>query len=379
MPHHSEPNALRIRQLEAGEERALAQVMRRSFGGLAAGLFSVGKTAFVAEMDGRMVGGVTLGAFGIGPGRRGGVVKWVFTLPEARGHGVASSLLDRAMAWFAEQGVTDVFACIEGHNAGSSNRFAERGFEPLGFGEQVRRYGARLARVWWHANHVLDVGHVLWAKRTELAPAPAEQDPPRAQPRHRSNGVAAFAATLAVHALFGAVMLARLGRDLDLTSVVQVALAVALVIGVRTAAMALAGRALGLRLRYRAWETGMTLTAGIATLFGGLFLAPGGLYPRATTWSARELGPRLALVSVAGVVAVLVLGWAASLLAQSGTGPALTASVAFYARLLLLFDVLLPFFPMTAFAGRRVLDASRPTWIALAVGTVALWVVSFVG
>lgn len=46
---------------------------------------------------------------------------------------------------------------------------------------------------------------------------------------------------------------------------------------------------------------------------------------------------------------------------------------------MLLFDVLLPFFPMTAFAGRRVWEASRGAWVVLAVGTVALWMVSLAG
>ena len=391
MAHDPTAHDVHVRPLADGEGRALAAVMRRSFGGLAAMLFSTGKTAFVAELGGRMVGGVTLGAFDIDAGRRGGVVKWVFTLPEARGLGVASLLLDRAMVWFEEQGVTDAFACIEGLNAGSSNRFAARGFEPLGFGEQVRRYGARLARVWWHANHVADVGHVLWARRTDVAPAPAEAATLRAAPQSApesaaesapesaSSGLVAFAGTLLVHALFGAVMLARLGRDLDLASLAQVAFAIGAVISVRTAALALTGRALGLHLRYRAWETGMTLTGAIALLFGGLFIAPGGFYPKARTWSPRELGPRLALVSIAGVVAVLALGWAAQLLTGWSAVAAAAAPVLFYARLMLLFDVLLPFFPMTAFAGRRVWEASRGAWVVLAVGTVALWMVSLAG
>jgi len=387
MAHDPTAHDVHVRPLADGEGRALAAVMRRSFGGLAAMLFSTGKTAFVAELGGRMVGGVTLGAFDIDAGRRGGVVKWVFTLPEARGLGVASLLLDRAMVWFEEQGVTDAFACIEGLNAGSSNRFAARGFEPLGFGEQVRRYGARLARVWWHANHVADVGHVLWARRTDVAPAPAEaatlraapQSAPESAPESASSGLVAFAGTLLVHALFGAVMLARLGRDLDLASLAQVAFAIGAVISVRTAALALTGRALGLHLRYRAWETGMTLTGAIALLFGGLFIAPGGFYPKARTWSPRELGPRLALVSIAGVVAVLALGWAAQLLTGWSAVAAAAAPVLFYARLMLLFDVLLPFFPMTAFAGRRVWEASRGAWVVLAVGTVALWMVSLAG
>ncbi len=379
MAHDPTTHGLRVRPLADGEERSLARVMRRSFGGLAALLFTTGKAAFVAEADDRIVGGVTLGAFEIGDGRRGGVVKWVFTLPEARGQGVAALMLDEAMAWFDAQGVTDAFTCIEGLNPGSSNRFAERGFAPLGFTEQVRRYGARLPRVWWHVNHVVDVGHLLWVKRADVGADGAPDSAAPAAPEAPARGYGAFAATLAVHAFFGAVMLARRGQSVDLAAVAQVALAVAVVIGVRTAAMALAGRALRLRLRYRAWETGMTLTGAIALLFGGLFIAPGGLYPRARTWSLRELGPRLAVVSGAGVAAVLVLGWAAQLLSGWSAVAGAAAPVLFYARLLLLFDVLLPFFPMTAFAGRRVWEASRVAWAVAALGTVALWVVSLIG
>jgi len=44
-----------------------------------------------------------------------------------------------------------------------------------------------------------------------------------------------------------------------------------------------------------------------------------------------------------------------------------------------LADALLPSFPMIAFAGLRVLEALHPTWIALALGTVAVWVASVVG
>ena len=381
MPEPATTNDLEIRPLAPGEASALAAIMRRSFGGIAGMMFSAGQAAYVAELGGRMVGGVTLAAFRIDARRRGGVVKWVFTLPEARGRGVASALIDRALVWFREQGVSDAFACIEGHNAGSGNRFAGRGFEPLGFVEQVRRYGAALMRVWWHASHVADVGHFMWARRLDgdvpdVKPAQELGDDPAA-----AWGLGGFSATLALHAVFGVSMLARLGHDVDLLAAAQVALAVVLVVGVRTAAMALTGRALGLRLRYRPWETGMTLTGAISLLFGGTFVAPGGLYPRARTWSLRALGPRLAGVAAAGAVAVLALGWVAHLVvastdAASTTSAAVAAPVLFFARFLLIFDVLLPVFPFTAFAARRVLEASRPAWVLLALGTIGLWVAS---
>ncbi len=358
-----------IRPLAPGEARALASVMRRSFGGLAVMVFSPGKVAFVAERGGRIVGGVTLGAFRIDAERRGGVVKWLFTLPEARGHGVASALVDRALAWFDEQGVTDAFACVEGLNAGSSNRFARRGFAPLGFVEQLRRYGWRLPRVWWHVNHVVDVGHVLWARTRDEAPAEVRDEA-------RAWGVGGLAATVGLHVAVGVVMLARLGETSDATGVAQVAAAVVAVVGVRTAAMAVVGRAQGLHLRYLPWETGLLLAGAIAVVFGGPFVAPGGVVPRSPTWSPQALAPALARMAFAGPATVLTLGWLAWWAVAAGAAPVLAMPVLIYARIMLLADVLLPFFPMTAFAGRRVLEASPVGWGALAAGTVALWLVA---
>ena len=358
-----------VRPLAPGEARELATVMRRSFGGLAGMLFSPGKATFVAELGGRIVGGVTLGVFRIDAVRRGGVVKWLFTLPEARGHGAATALVDRALAWFDQQGVTDAIACVEALNAGSSNRFARRGFAPSGFVEQVRRYGWRLPRVWWHANHVVDVGHVLWARTQDEAPTEAPDEA-------TAWGAGGLAATAGLHVAFGVVMLARLGETIDATAVVQVAAAVVAIVGVRTAAMAVVGRAQGLRLRYLPWETGLLLAGAIALVFGGPFLAPGAVVPRSRTWSPRALAPALARMAVAAPAAVLALGWLAWWAVAAGVATGLAEPVLLYARIMLLADVLLPFFPMTAFAGRRVLEASAVGWGGLAAGTVALWLVA---
>jgi GNAT superfamily N-acetyltransferase len=329
----------------------------------------LGKGNFVATLDGRIVGAVVASAFRIDARRRGGVVKWVFTLPEARGHGVASALVDRALAWFEEQGVTDAFAIIEGHNAGSSNRFARHGFELLGFDAQVRRYGIGLARVWWHASHVADVGHFLWARSggaAASAPAPGP-------------GLGAFAIGLVLHALVVLLMLARLGDLGDAAAIGRVLFGLAAVLVVRTAAQALAGRAAGLELRYRPWETGLLLAAGIAAAFGGPMVAPGGLYPRARTWSPRALAPALARVAFAGAGAVLVLGWAAWFATGVPALAGIAGPVLAYACVLLLLDVLLPFFPMTAYAGRRMLEASRWGWAAMAAATAGLWGVWMAG
>lgn len=72
----------------------------------------------------------------------------------------------------------------------------------------------------------------------------------------------------------------------------QVALAIAVVLGVRSLAMKVVGRLVGLETRYRMWETGLTLSVIVAVL-GGLFLPPGSHYPKTVRWSYRSELPRL--------------------------------------------------------------------------------------
>ncbi|TVR06345.1 MAG: GNAT family N-acetyltransferase, partial [Spirochaetaceae bacterium] len=129
---------------ESAETRAVA---RRCFGSFAMIFFNLGVETLVCEEDGRILGGAALGRFSAGE-RECGVVKWIFTAPDAQGRGVANRLLAAAMRWFAEEACTDVFACIEGYNTASSNRFFDAGFRPMGFRDQIARFGSNLPRVW---------------------------------------------------------------------------------------------------------------------------------------------------------------------------------------------------------------------------------------
>lgn len=135
-------------QARDDEKGQLRHVMRRAFGWLPSLFFDVGKASFDYELDGEIVGSITLSSFAIDRRRVGGAVKWLFVLPQARGQGAVSTLVDRALAWFAEEGCSDLFSCVEGHNTNSSNRFAWAGFRILSFCEQAKSYGLRLPLVW---------------------------------------------------------------------------------------------------------------------------------------------------------------------------------------------------------------------------------------
>jgi ribosomal protein S18 acetylase RimI-like enzyme len=85
-------------------------------------------TVFVAEDDGRIVGSLTLVAFEIPTGRRAWIED-VVTDSLARGHGVASALVDAALAHAAELGVRTVDLTSRPDREDANRLYVKLGFE----------------------------------------------------------------------------------------------------------------------------------------------------------------------------------------------------------------------------------------------------------
>lgn len=361
-----------IRPMQPHERRTVKQLARRAFGLLQGSFVKPTDYTFVYELSGQIAGVVVLETFSYKRNRLGGVVKWLFTDPKARGRGAAAALVGVGIARLQELGCHELFTTVEGFNTASSNRFADLGFLPLSAKQQISRYGLSLLKIGPNTFHTIDIGHFLWAR-------------PAATPADRATlpggGAAAWWANVVITAALVALQRLRLGAASELHPHLlwQLPAAIALVFGVRSLAMKLAAQRLGLELHYRIWETGLTLSALIAVLFGGLFLSPGSYYPKSVRWSYRTELPRLATVAFSGACAVLGLAWL--LLAYQAAGlagtPALISDVLALAVLpvqaLLLFEVLLPFFPFGSYNGRRVWDHRRVLWALLAAGAVGLY------
>jgi GNAT superfamily N-acetyltransferase len=378
-----------VREMQAGEERAVASVMRRSFNWFARLFFDFGDKAFVCEVDGEIVGGITLSVFSVGRGRRGGLIKWVFTGPEARGRGVATELIDHALAWFETEGCSDVFACIEGHNTGSSNRFARRGFVALSFFQQLRRYRWNLPKVWLKTVHLFDVGHFLWLRSGE----PVDGQVRAARVAGAAGSTLSFFGTILVQTLafYGATLRwSGAGPAHAGPVLLQTFLAVAAIFSIRVVSMAFAARAMGREVVYRPWESGLFLSVVLGIFGTGPFPVPGTLYPATVNgadgrhlWSYRDELPWMGPMAYAGGISMVITGW----LLQVASGGAVELSPMLggavdmglvFVRILLIFEVLLPVFPFACYNGRRVLEWRRASWGVMALGTVLLWGVQLV-
>ncbi|TVQ35880.1 MAG: GNAT family N-acetyltransferase [Spirochaetaceae bacterium] len=371
-----------VRPMTPADRSETRSVARRCFGYFTILFFDFGAQTLVCEEDGRIIGGIALGVFAATPrsqraGResegRAGVIKWLFTLPEAQGRGVANALLQRALNWFNNQGCAELVTCVEGHNTASSNRFYDAGFRPLGFCAQLARYGAVLPRVWLGAFHLFDVGHFLWVRGQPAETRAAER-------RGVGGGVAAWCTAVFLNAAILAVMRLRLGHPgaFSLGHASQLLSGVAVVLAVRTSAMLLAARAVGLQVRYRSWETGIVLSAGIAALFGGIFPVPGSVYPRGLRWRYRDLLPQLGPIGAVGAGETLSLAWilwaVLHFFEPGGWLGGALGSAAMFARALLVFDLLVPVFPFACFNGRRVLDWKPAVWGILVAAFAGLLV-----
>lgn len=360
-----------IRPMEPDERKQTMRCARRSFGDLHVLFISLSGQVFIAERDGEILGGIVLTRFTLGD-ESCGMVKWLFTDPDAQGQGVAGALVARGMEWFAEHQCTTVFTCIEGFNTASQNRFRNEGFSPVSFQWQLRHFGFNLARVWWHASHGLDIGHMLWMWRSQDRPTSSKSVEPA------RSAVSLWIGMVILNTLLFTFMLVRNQgvQAISATEVLYLFLAVTVVFGLRTLSMRVTATVVDIPVVFQNWESGFSLSALISIGFGGIVPVPGSWYPRSEYWRYQSLIPKLGPVAAAGTGDVLILGWVLFYLTGL-VDPAtplhqLLSIAGSITRVLLVYDVLLPFFPMGCFNGKRIFDWQPLIWGVMAVATVGL-------
>jgi len=357
---------IHIRPMLGEEKQEVGAIMRHSFELTQQLFFSWSKDVLVAEKDGKLLGAVILKMFSLPGGRKGGLIAWVFTSPEARGTGAGQRLTEAGLEFLEKQGCDEFMACVEGYNSSSSKLFATRGFSILSPGEQFRRYGLGTLSMWFHTFHYIDVGHFLWVR-----PAARQPDNPRLQ--WWGNWLAnilIFLLALWRRNSFG---------QISLLSVVELPLLLLAFLGARSLSMKWMAYSQKMEIRYRAWESGFPLSMLIALAFGGPYPVLGSFYLISDRWRYRELLPKLGPVALSGVLPGLALTWGAWALSQfEGLAPDVShwiSSAMNMGLILLLFDIVLIFFPFVSFNGRRIWDWNKLVWGICILATMMLFFV----
>lgn len=350
-----------IRKMEEEDKDQVITAMRRSFSVIARWFFSFSPNVLVGERNGEILGAVVLKTFKISANTRGGLIAWIFTVPEARGLGLGQALTEAGIEFFENAGCQEIFAAVEGYNSSSRKLFASRGFGIISPGQQFSRYGLKTLRLWLQTFHLVDVGHFLWRK-----PAPVKKDNPTLQ----------LGGTIIATSLIWLLVLWRTSGKLNPLSSIAFSLATIVLFGIRYLGMWLTGKQQGLQVRYRAWESGFPISIVVALFLGGSYLVPGGLYPLGNDWRYRDFFPQLFLMSLSGIFSVLMMTILTAISLNYNLIPR-ELTIWFNAILkvgltLLFFDTCLPFFPFSCFNGRRVWEWNKLVWLILSIVVVSL-------
>ena len=352
-----------VRPMQPEEKPEVHAVMRQAFPLIQQLFFSWSPHVLVAEQEGELLGAIVLKLYDLPEDRKGGLVSWVFTAPQARGLKLGQRLTEAGFEFFEQEGCDEILACVEGFNTSSSKIFATRGFEMLSFVEQLRRYGIGIVSLWWQIFHFVDIGHFIWAR-----PVPGRE----------SSQWGMWLGSLLANALVASLALWR-GNGFRTTGISPIALSLILLIvfALRTLGMRLAAYTQGMKVQFRSWESGFPLSIFIAAAAGSFFPMPGGLYPISYRWSYGKDQAAHAKIALAGVLPTLLLAWAAWALLRFGGLPPVAAAPIRLAQHILkplaLFDIALPFFPFASFNGRRIWDWNKLLWGILAVAAVAVF------
>jgi hypothetical protein len=105
----------------------------------------------------------------------------------------------------------------------------------------------------------------------------------------------------------------------------------------------------------------------------------GNFYPTSDHWRYRDLLPKLGPSALSGVLPALALIWGAWALSQfGGLSPAASqwiSSAMTMSQIMLLFDIVLIFFPFVSFNGRRIWDWNKLVWGFCVITTLILFFV----
>ncbi|MCG8501878.1 MAG: GNAT family N-acetyltransferase [Firmicutes bacterium] len=350
---------INIRPMKEDEKDKVSAAMHRSFSLIERWSFYFTPDVLIGERDGEVLGAIVLKTFEISQNSKGGLIAWVFTVPEARGLGLGQTLSEAGIDFLEKQGCKEIFAAVEGHNTSSAKLFASRGFGILSPGQQFHRYGVKVLKLWLKTSHLIDVGHFLWMK-----PAPEQKAKPSLQ----------LWGTMLLTCLVWPLLLWRMAGGINPMRWLGLSIAAIILFGIRYAAMILTARRQGLQVRYRAWESGFPLSIAVAVVLGGTYLIPGNVYPSGHDWRYKDLLLKLSRMALYAILSVLII----TILAGASVHfklihPALTVffrSIFHVGTALLLVDTCLVF--LKCYNGRRIWDWSKSVWLILTIIIISL-------
>ncbi|TVP94907.1 MAG: GNAT family N-acetyltransferase [Acholeplasmatales bacterium] len=366
-----------IEVLNENQRQTLLPILRKSFGLFGYFMaFDVGDYTLVYKEEETILGGIVCGTINLQEGRKLGMIKYLFTHPDAQGRGIAGRLFAAAMDHFENAGYAEVAGCVEGHNTASSNLFAQHGFALRSTADQYHRYQKALPKVWFKGNHLVDIGYFWWSKALQDT-MPATPDDRHAKP------LGAWWVQVLFHAVLIVLLMLRQGWRLHVHIIWLAPVIAALLFALKFGPMLLAARRLKFKVVYRYWESGMILATAITLFFSGVFVTFGGLYPNKAVWREDHEKQTLFKMTLPSVLVLLTASAVAVFLfpLYRPNNPRLIELMGLFRFIIpyaIFFDLLLGIAPANAMGGGRIRRVNPVLWAVLLAISAVLMVVQFI-
>ena len=150
---------LLVRKMEAHEAAQTKKVAVKAFGPFEGFFVQKPADAFVAIIDGKIVGGLMYKFIESG-GKKYGYVSFLFTDPDFKGQGVGKALMDKGIALLWEEGADALITFVRDDNVASWALFEKHGFKKASLSKFSRTVGFMgLIKPYVLSNCAISIGH----------------------------------------------------------------------------------------------------------------------------------------------------------------------------------------------------------------------------
>lgn len=153
-----------IREMVNDERRLVWKIGKSSFGLVEGMAFKKPQNAFLAIVDGNIVG---MASYKIFPAKNGQKIGYVETAYIKKGHegkGIGSELYKKVTIFLKEQGCETTTATVKDDNVASWKLFENNGYHIISFTQMLQNYGLMSTiRLWFNSTLAIASGFHLWS------------------------------------------------------------------------------------------------------------------------------------------------------------------------------------------------------------------------
>ncbi|MFL8800008.1 MULTISPECIES: N-acetyltransferase family protein [unclassified Clostridioides] len=153
-----------IREMEADERRFVWELGKSSFGLVEGLAFKKPKDAFLAIVDGHIVGMASYRIFHAKNSQKIGYLETAYVKKGYEGKGIGSKLYKKVTMFLKEQGCKTVTATVKDDNVASWKLFENNGYNIMSFTQMLQNYGLiGTVQLWIHSTLFIASGFHLWS------------------------------------------------------------------------------------------------------------------------------------------------------------------------------------------------------------------------